>query len=66
MKKETIKIKVDQTKLPNKIHFEIQKKYKASVVRPKKGKGSFKRNKKECEWIISILIENQAQNIYHN
>lgn len=46
MKKETIKVKVDQTKLPNKLHFEIQKKYKASVVKPRKGKGSFKRNKK--------------------
>lgn len=45
-KKQIIKIKVDQTKLPNKLHFEIQKKTKATIYKPKKGKGSFKRNKK--------------------
>jgi hypothetical protein len=45
MKKETIKISVDQTKLPNKLHFEIQKKSKAAIFKPKKGKGSFKRKK---------------------
>lgn len=46
MKKETIKIKVDQTKLPNKLHFEVQKATRATVYKPKKGKGSFKRNKR--------------------
>ena len=46
MKKEVIKVKVDQTKLPNKLHFEVQKKTKAAIYKPKKGKGSFKRNKK--------------------
>ena len=46
MKKEVIKIKVDQTKLPNKMHFEVQKTTRANIYRPKKGKGSFKRNKK--------------------
>ena len=46
MKKETIKIKVDQTKLPNKLHFEVQKTTRATIYQPKKGKGSFKRNKK--------------------
>ena len=46
MKKETIHIKVDQTKLPNKLHFEVQKNTKAGVYKPKKGKGSFRRNKK--------------------
>ena len=45
MEKEVIKIKVDQTKLPNKIHFEAQLKNRAHVFKPKKGKGSFKRNK---------------------
>ena len=44
--KETIHIKVDQTKLPNKMHLEIQKNNRAAVFKPKKGKGSFKRNKK--------------------
>lgn len=46
MKKQTIKIKVDQTKLPNKMHFEVQKTTRANIYRPKKGKGSYKRNKK--------------------
>lgn len=45
-KKEIIHIKIDQTKLPNKLHFESQLKNKAVVFKPKKGKGSFKRNKK--------------------
>ncbi len=49
MKKETIKIKVDQTKLPNKLHFEVQKTTSATIYKPKKGKGSFKRNKKVDE-----------------
>lgn len=46
MAKLTIKVKVDQTKLPNKMHFEVQKTTRASIYRPKKGKGSFKRNKR--------------------
>lgn len=43
---EKIKIKVDQTKLPNKMHFEVQKNTHSNVFKPKKGKGSFRRNKK--------------------
>ena len=46
MKKETIKVKVDQTKLPNKLHFEVQKTTRATIYKPKKGRGSFRRNKK--------------------
>ena len=46
MKKETIKIRIDQTKLPNKLHFEVQKATRAVIYKPKKGKGSFKRNKR--------------------
>ena len=46
MKKEVIKIKIDQTKLPNKMHLEVQQRTRANVFKPKKGKGSFKRNKK--------------------
>ena len=38
-------IKVDQTKVPNKMHLEVQKNTRAQVFKPKKGKGSFKRNK---------------------
>ncbi len=49
MKKEIIKIKVDQTKLPNKRHFEVQKTTRATIYKPKKGKGSFRRNKKVGE-----------------
>ena len=49
MKKQTIKIKVDQTKLPNKMHFEVQKTTRATIYKPKKGKGSFKRNKRVRE-----------------
>ena len=49
MKKETIKVKVDQTKLPNKMHFEVQRKTKASVYKPRKGKGSYIRRKKVRE-----------------
>lgn len=46
MKKVTIKVKINQTKLPNKIHFDVQKTTRAHIYKPKKGKGSFKRNKK--------------------
>ena len=49
MKKQTIKVKVNQTKLPNKMHFEVQKTTRATIHKPKKGKGSFKRNKKVTE-----------------
>ena len=49
MKKETIKVKVDQTKLPNKLHFEVQKTTRAVIYKPKKGKGSYKRQKKVVE-----------------
>ncbi len=47
MKKiKPINIKVDVTKLPNKMHFEIQKASRATIQTPKKGKGSYRRNKK--------------------
>ena len=49
MKKETITVKVDQTKLPNKLHFEVQKATRSNIFKPKKGKGSFKRNKRISE-----------------
>lgn len=44
--KEFITVKVDQTKLPNKMHFETQLNTRAHTFKPKKGKGSFKRSKK--------------------
>ena len=45
-KKVVIKVKVDQTKLPNKLHFEVQKNTRVAVFKPKKGKGSYARKKK--------------------
>ena len=46
MKKEVIHIKVDQTKVRNEFHFNVQKTTRAHIYKPKKGKGSFKRNKR--------------------
>ena len=46
MKKQVIKVKVDQTKLPNKMHFEVQKTTRAQIYKPKKGKGSYQRRGK--------------------
>ena len=45
-KKMKIKVKVNQTQLPNKFHFDVQRMTRAHVFKPKKGKGSFRRNKK--------------------
>ena len=45
-KKETIHIKIDQTKLRNEMHFETQLKTRSHTFKPKKGKGSFKRKKR--------------------
>ena len=46
MNKEKITVKINQVKLPNKMHLDIQRNTKANVFKPKKGKGSFKRNKR--------------------
>lgn len=35
MKKETIHIKVDQTKLRNEMHFDVQRRTRANVFRDK-------------------------------
>jgi len=45
-KKMKIRVHVDPSKTPNKMHLEIQQRNRAQVFTPKKGKGSFKRNKK--------------------
>lgn len=45
-RKITIKIKPEDLNLRNEMHFEVQKSTRAHVYKPKKGKGSFKRNKK--------------------
>lgn len=45
-KKITIKIKPEDVTVRNELHFEVQKRTRAHIYRPKKGKGSFKRNKK--------------------
>ena len=44
-KKITIKIKPEDLNLRNEMHFEVQKRTRAHIYRPRKGKGSFKRNK---------------------
>ena len=49
MKKQVIKVKVDQTKLPNKMHFEVQKTTRAQIYKPKKGKGSYQRRSKHVQ-----------------
>ena len=46
MKKVMIKIKPEDLKLRNELHFSIQRRSRAQIYRPKKGKGSFKRNKR--------------------
>lgn len=35
-----------EVEVRNTLHLEVQKKTRANVFKPKKGKGSFKRNKK--------------------
>jgi len=48
-KKITIKIKPEDLNLRNEMHFEVQRRTRATIQKPKKGKGSFKRNKKVDE-----------------
>lgn len=48
MKKEIITVKVDQTKLPNKMHFEVQRTTRANVFRNRK-KYTRKRKHKNLE-----------------
>ena len=45
-KKMTIKIKPEDLNLRNELHFEVQRRTRAHIYRNKKGKGSFKREKK--------------------
>lgn len=44
--KNKFKIKLNVWKLPNKMHFEIQKNSRAVIFKPKKGKGSYTRKNK--------------------
>lgn len=48
MRKETIKVKVDQTKLPNEMHFEVQRKTRMNIFRNRK-KYTRKRKHKNLE-----------------
>ena len=48
-KKVIIKVKVNQTELPNKMHFEVQKATRAQIYKPRKGKGSYSRKSKHKE-----------------
>ena len=45
-KKIVIKIKPEDLHLRNEMHFAVQKNTRAHVFKPKKGRGSFKRNKR--------------------
>ena len=36
MKKETIHVKVDQTKIPNEMHFDVQRKTRMNIFRDRK------------------------------
>lgn len=45
-KKITIKIKPEDIKVRNELHFDVQRRTRANIFKNKKGKGSFKRNKK--------------------
>jgi stalled ribosome alternative rescue factor ArfA len=45
-KKITIKIKPEDVKVRNELHFDVQRRTRANIFKNKKGKGSFKRNKK--------------------
>ena len=49
MKKEIIKVKVNQTELPNKMHFEIQRRTRAQVYRDRT-KYTRRRKHKNQEW----------------
>lgn len=43
---EKIVIKIDTTKVPNKMHLAVQQNTRANVFKPKKGKGSYTRKSK--------------------
>lgn len=40
------KTEIKEVSVRNEMHFEVQQRTRSSVFQPKKGKGSFKRNKK--------------------
>lgn len=42
----TMTIKVDLSRIPNKMHFEVQKATRAHVFMPGKGRGSYTRKMK--------------------
>ncbi len=45
-KKITFKIRQEDLNLRNEMHFEVQRRTRATVQKPKKGKGSFSRRQK--------------------
>lgn len=45
-KKIVIKIKPEDLKLRNELHFDVQKNTRAHIFKSKKGKGSFQRHPK--------------------
>ena len=45
LKNNTVELQGEQNER-NLLHLEVQQKYKTTTIKPKKGKGSYKRNKK--------------------
>ena len=57
-KKKTITLHIESNPFKrNEMHFEVQKRTRVQVINPKKGKGSFKRNKriKEDEQMKKLI-----------
>lgn len=44
------KTTVTEVEIPNKMHLDAQIRFRAQVHKPKKGKGSFKRNNKKVDF----------------
>lgn len=60
MRKQTIKIKVDQTKLPNKMHFDVQRTTRVGIFRDRT-KYSRKRKHKNKEDEQYVCIKKQIR-----
>lgn len=43
-------IKSNPSKLPNKMHFDIQRNTRMQIIKPKKGKGSYNRKSMKIDY----------------
>lgn len=50
MKKEIIKVKINQTELPNKFHFEVQKNTRMNIFRDRKKYRRKIKHRNRQEW----------------